>query len=176
MMPLVRTIRGEMIEFKDFPQEIHPERLWVEHNLCDFTLDSLRILDLGCGTHKTRPWFIGVDILPGADYQCSIDHLPFQDRSIDKIVSRHSLEHVLDPIKALREWRRVLRPEGKVVIVLPDEGSVPTMQPALSGGMHLHAYDMASFRNLIESTGMFTIEKLEIVLEDWSFGAVLAPR
>jgi SAM-dependent methyltransferase len=172
MMPLVRKQNGDWIEFKDFPQEIHPERLWVLRHLDD---QSAVVADVGCGTHKTIHWAVGVDVTPGTDHQCSLDNLPFGDETVGAIISRHSLEHVLDPIKALREWHRVLKPGGKVVIVLPDHGAVDTMQSILSLGLHLHAYDTASFRNLVETTSLFAVEKLEVVLEDWSFGAILSP-
>lgn len=35
------------------------------------------------------------------------------------ILSSHSLEHVANPIKALREWTRVTKPRGAMIIVLP---------------------------------------------------------
>jgi SAM-dependent methyltransferase len=46
-------------------------------------------------------------------------------RSIDNskydfVLSCHSLEHVANPLKALREWNRVLKPGGMLVLVLPD--------------------------------------------------------
>jgi SAM-dependent methyltransferase len=173
ILPLVQKQDGELIAFKDFPQEIHPERLWVLRHLMDPI--GVTIVDVGCGSHKTISEAFGVDVMPVTDLQASLDDLPFENDSVDVIISRHSLEHVLDPIKALREWYRVLRKDGRVVIVLPDEAAVPTMQPALSGGMHLHAYDMASFRNLVELTNLFDVEKIEVVLEDWSFGAILRP-
>lgn len=174
MTPMVRTHEKGMIQFKDWPQEVHPERLWVVNNLGD-TKDKPLVLDVGCGTHKSLEEAVGVDLIPGADVQRSLDDLPFEAHSVDAIISRHSLEHVLDPVKALREWHRVLKASGKVLIVLPDHGAVDTMQAALSGGVHLHAYSMASFSNLLSVIPWFTIEKLEIVLEDWSFGAILRP-
>jgi SAM-dependent methyltransferase len=179
MMPMVKTHHKGMIPFKDFPQEVHPERLWVIEQIGDLNakprLYCPIILDLGCGRHKTVPEAIGIDVEPVTDRQGSLDDLRFKPRMVAVIISRHSLEHVLDPIKALREWRRVLQEDGKVIIVLPDHGVLDTMQPVLSAGFHLHAYSMESFRNLIEATRLFTIKKLEVVLEDWSFGSVLVP-
>lgn len=35
------------------------------------------------------------------------DELPFKDNSYDFVISSHVIEHFFDPIKALKEWRRV---------------------------------------------------------------------
>lgn len=43
------------------------------------------------------------------------------DSAYDFILSCHSLEHVANPIKALNEWKRVLKPMGRLVLVLPDK-------------------------------------------------------
>jgi SAM-dependent methyltransferase len=163
-----------MIPFKDFPQETHPERLWVLKQLG--TPAGRRILDIGCGSHKTLPECIGVDVRPVTDYQASAENLPFEDGSVDVIISRHSFEHVLDPIRALDEWARVLRPFAsghRVIMVLPDHGAVDTMQEALSAGQHLHAYTMDSFKLFAGDQG-WAADVLEVVVEDWSFGAVLS--
>jgi SAM-dependent methyltransferase len=42
------------------------------------------------------------------------------EASYDFILSSHCLEHVANPLAALREWRRVLRPGGQLVLILPD--------------------------------------------------------
>jgi SAM-dependent methyltransferase len=41
----------------------------------------------------------------------------------DFLLSSNCLEHVANPIKALVEWRRVLRPRGTLVLVLPNQKS-----------------------------------------------------
>ena len=46
-------------------------------------------------------------------------HLPFADRSFDVVFSSNVLEHVRDLPALLREVRRVLRPEGVAVHILP---------------------------------------------------------
>jgi len=39
----------------------------------------------------------------------------------DFVLSCHSLEHVANPIKALKEWNRVLKNNGHLALVLPDK-------------------------------------------------------
>jgi SAM-dependent methyltransferase len=48
---------------------------------------------------------------------CEFDALPFDSVSLDLVVMPHALELARDPHLALREVERVLRPEGRVVIV-----------------------------------------------------------
>ena len=43
------------------------------------------------------------------------------DGKYDFILSCHSLEHTSNPIKALKEWNRVLKKDGKFALVLPDK-------------------------------------------------------
>jgi|SRR5436190_11741467 len=41
--------------------------------------------------------------------------------SYDFVLSCHSLEHVANPLKAIQEWKRILKPSGLFVLVLPDK-------------------------------------------------------
>ena len=41
------------------------------------------------------------------------------DAAYDVIMASHVLEHVLDPIAALREWDRKLKPGGRMLLLLP---------------------------------------------------------
>ncbi len=60
-----------------------------------------------CGT------YMKVDIVaPG-------DDLPFKDNTVDFVVSSHVIEHFYDPIKAVKEWLRVVKPGGYVFIIAP---------------------------------------------------------
>jgi ubiquinone/menaquinone biosynthesis C-methylase UbiE len=43
------------------------------------------------------------------------------DASYDFVLSCHSLEHVANPIKALKDWSRVMKTKGRLVLVLPDK-------------------------------------------------------
>lgn len=48
---------------------------------------------------------------------CEFDELPFATASLDLIVLPHALELARDPHRTLREVERVLRPEGRLIVV-----------------------------------------------------------
>lgn len=45
--------------------------------------------------------------------------LSLPDRSVDRLIACHVLEHLPDPHDVLREWHRVIRPGGVLSILLP---------------------------------------------------------
>jgi 2-polyprenyl-3-methyl-5-hydroxy-6-metoxy-1,4-benzoquinol methylase len=63
----------------------------------------------GCATHAAH--------LPRM--QCSVTDLPFDDHSFDFVFSSSVLEHVRDREAAFAELRRVLRPDGVMVHLMP---------------------------------------------------------
>jgi SAM-dependent methyltransferase len=103
-----------------------------------------RILDAGCGSgakarllasHYPGTEVVGIDLNPGylayARARASADgltnlsfepgnlqHLPFADARFDIVWSHLVLYFLPSPEAALREFRRVLRPGGRVIIVL----------------------------------------------------------
>jgi SAM-dependent methyltransferase len=44
-----------------------------------------------------------------------------EDTTYDFLLASHILEHVANPIKALREWHRILRPGGSLLVLLPNK-------------------------------------------------------
>src|SRR3954468_17271504 len=55
----------------------------------------------------------------GTSYRCDASALPKPDSSCDFVLSSHVLEHLANPLRALMEWRRVLRPGGKLFMLVP---------------------------------------------------------
>lgn len=43
------------------------------------------------------------------------------DASFDFVNSSHCLEHMRDPVETMRNWARILKPNGHMVILVPDE-------------------------------------------------------
>lgn len=121
------------------------------------------IVELGCGARKTVEKAIGVDVVPKgeispyikeasvADVVADVEEdLPFDSNSVDCIIARHILEHVLDPVSALKSWSRPLKNKGKLIISCPDErlfDSIP-MNPE-----HKHAFTPDSLINIAELVG-----------------------
>lgn len=55
-----------------------------------------------------------------ADYYGHATALPFHDHALDYVLASHVLEHVANPIAALAEWYRVVRPGGIVYLIVPN--------------------------------------------------------
>lgn len=43
------------------------------------------------------------------------------DETYDFVFSSHCLEHVHDPLEALRNWLRILKPNGYIIFAIPEE-------------------------------------------------------
>lgn len=48
--------------------------------------------------------------------QGDFEHLPLPDQSVDALVCNLALHHAVDPLAVLRECRRVLRPQGQLLV------------------------------------------------------------
>ncbi len=57
---------------------------------------------------------------PGTQVICdSTDLHPINDSHYDCVLACHCLEHIANPLRALSEWKRVLRDNGLLLLILP---------------------------------------------------------
>jgi len=103
---------------------------WLYPKLCGYL--NGKILDVGCGIGdllRYRKNSVGVDInsetvkycqSQGFDaYLMEFDKLPFKSGSFDGVVLDNVLEHIEDPSLLLHEIKRVLVPDGCVLLGVP---------------------------------------------------------
>jgi SAM-dependent methyltransferase len=80
-----------------------------------------------CDISRTTVWASHADTYPfgrdkaGKTIFCDGSELSgVADQSYDFVLSSHNLEHFANPVKALREWKRVTRPGGGLILALPN--------------------------------------------------------
>jgi ubiquinone/menaquinone biosynthesis C-methylase UbiE len=102
---------------------------------------------------------------PQADFLRLDAHcLPFMDSSFDCVIITEVLEHVYCPYRVLEEVHRVLRPDGKLVLSVPNNLSSSNIlrhlvnRPGRQMDAHLSFYDMFSLEQLFGFVG-FAVEK-----------------
>src|ERR1041385_333763 len=57
--------------------------------------------------------------MKGVDHKVDLQDLPFTDGSYDLVFASHVLEHIRDDKKAIREIRRILKPNGVAILPVP---------------------------------------------------------
>jgi SAM-dependent methyltransferase len=118
------------------------------------------VLDAGCGVGWGSVVLAdaGAKAVTGVDLSCDalasardragerpltfvrgdLEELSFEDGSFDLVVCFEAIEHVPDPSRALDCLRRVLRPDGVLLISSPNRGVYPAGNPH-----HVHEYESA---------------------------------
>lgn len=90
------------------------------------------VLDAGAGECRYKVYFsgklyIGLDFFKGdsnwdysnLDVGGDITNLPFKTNTIDMILNNHVLEHIGEPGNAIKEFYRVLKPGGHLILTAP---------------------------------------------------------
>ncbi len=142
-----------------------------------------RVVDIGCGSGhflyelKLKGWdTYGVEISDAAAdvgrnaghldiFSGTLEDAAFPDDHFDYVRSNHSFEHLTNPIETLKEMRRILKPDGKLFIGIPNFDSWNRKHFKenwwyLGAPVHPFSYSADSFCRIMQSQG-FVVEALQ---------------
>jgi len=83
--------------------------------------DDALCLSIGGGPDRPHPKLVNLNIgpFPNVDIVADAHQLPYADNSTDAIYCEAVLEHLENPVKAVEEMFRVLKPGGKIIAITP---------------------------------------------------------
>ena len=132
-----------------------------------------KVMEVGCGMKKTVPWAVGVDRIPKgeaipgvapelksmADITANAEGpIPVNDGTFDTIISRHVLEHIVNDVDAVLEWKRILKHGGRLIIAVPNHEIRNTIPMNFE---HVRAWTPKSLKTFMESQGWKTVDMLD---------------
>lgn len=103
-----------------------------------------------------------------------MSRLPFSDQSMDVVIATDILEHLLNPLKALTETRRILRNQGFALISVPNHFFWSMRLHILKGGdlilpfhktskqwdyFHIRFFNSEGFEELVEESRLRIVER-----------------
>lgn len=111
------------------PSRIHLDRVAARAGALA-TDPSFRVLDAGAGSapyrrHFSRATYETADFLSvdkryaPPTYVCDLVDIPVEDNRFDLVFCSQTLEHLPDPLAALEELHRVLKPQGQLWVTAP---------------------------------------------------------
>ena len=151
--------------YASYPLHSYPKVDWVARAMLANQLFRLRraglkkehhILDYGCGGGAFVEFLreAGFKHAVGFDQYCE----RYQDRSVldgqyDMVLSQDVIEHVAEPWELLREFDRLVRPGGLVVIGTPNSEDVDLKNPEAS----VHALHQPYHRHIMSKRLVSTV-------------------
>jgi SAM-dependent methyltransferase len=149
--------------------------IWYEHfhryTMALHWVKGAKVLDAACGEGygssllaDLAETVIGVDLSEEAighaqkNYQKSnlkfvqsnVLNMEFEDNSFDVVVSFETLEHLTEHEELIKEFKRVLKPEGKLIISTPDKKEYSD-KTGFDNEYHLKELYRPEFEELIKS-------------------------
>ena len=135
-----------------------------------------KVVDFGSGggyllNELTCAEKIGIEINPEARKSASkleiksvnsAEKLPSE--WADVIISNHALEHCERPLDELKKLKRILRPGGKLVFVIPHERDTKYFSKNVS--QHIYTWSEISAGNIFTAAG-FRVRSVETLYHTW---------
>lgn len=132
-----------------------------------------RVLEVGCGEgYGTAMLAAAADTVLGVDYdEAAVTHaargypaarfvrgnlaaLPVRTGACDAVATLQVIEHVWDHAQFVRECRRVLRPDGLLLVTTPNRLTFSPGLDAPVNPFHTHEFTAAELVGLLERQGL----------------------
>ena len=133
-------------------------------------------LDLGCGRSQIRVDAIGIDLYyPEADLKMDARLLPeFPGNHFDYVFSSHLLEEIEDTEAILREWLRILKPTGNIVLYQADINTYYQLGDPRCNRSHKHHFSKETLSEVFKKIGgVKLIHAKDPQGDEWSFELVI---
>ena len=136
--------------------------------------------DVGCGRRTLGPHCLTVDWQnPDAQIHARAESLPFESESLDFVYAGHVIEHCENPLATVREWLRVVKPLGYVVIICPDRRGTPPRGSTAYDAQHKGDYvaeELVEILSVIPDASIINRDFEALRLQDgrpWSFKVIM---
>jgi SAM-dependent methyltransferase len=100
----------------------------------------------------------------------SLEHLSFDDRSFDIVITQDVFEHIENPRSAFKEVERVLKPGGSHVFTIPYyPGQLTEARVRIVNGAPVSAHELEYHGNPIDNAGSLVFTRFGSDLKDIVF-------
>ena len=172
-------------------ENVKTNHAWFK--IFQFITPNSKVLDIGCSSgnlgkalkEEKNTRVVGIDIDEGdikkAAKKLDEAHLINVEQDdlsklgkFDFIIMADVIEHLVDPIAALKRVKKLLKPKGRLVFSIPNMANVTTRLELLRGDFrykdfglldrtHLHFYDEVEVEHVFNSAG-FVVDKTDNTL------------
>lgn len=193
---IIDQFTKQSISFANMHAHSDEDAFQLLFNLCQVTKEDT-VLDVACGPGlvacefgKLASHVTGIDLTPAMIEQAKllqknkqlnnikwdtgdVTHLPYEESSFSIVVSRYSFHHLLDPLSALLEMKRVCSVGGRVVVidVTPPADRIDSYNyvEKLRDPSHVRAMPFTELQGMMDNVGLGSQKvgsyKLEMELE-----------
>ncbi len=166
-------------------------KMRVESLVGDLPAGS-KVLDIGCGRgvmlralldlgHEAHGVEIAPEAASGADPRAQIRIAPelskagYAENTFDAVIMWHVLEHVPHPEQTLAEIRRILKPGGRLILAVPNFGSLQSRRTTndwfhLDLPRHLYHFTPETLQRLLACSGFHFESVRHMAMLQNSFG------
>lgn len=135
-------------------------------------------IDVGCADRPINSEIDTLDIDPiyNTTFVANILDMPIKDDTYDFLIASHILEHVDNPIDALKEFKRIIKVGGKVGIMVPHGEYVNTEDLGDSAMTHRMLFSEKTLEKYLLHLGFKSVEvnRLERPLASGKVPAIIA--